>query len=163
MKFRKILLSFLAIILLASCNKETEVYEKKDVKVDSVFDNIEKKEEDKPEEKKEEKAEDKKEEENQDNKEDQTEDNQNPETADTPDNTNDNNQANPPADNYGRKQTTATVNMRSTPNADIDNLVESVPGDAYVTVVEEQNINGINWSKVTYQGQTGYIRSDLLR
>lgn len=160
MNIRKIGLALLSLIVLASCNKEEETYEKRDVEVESVFDEInnEESKEDKPEEEKPENKE-----ETQDNKEDQTDDNQNPETADTPDNTNDNNQSNPPADNYGRKQTTATVNMRSTPNADIDNLVESVPGDAYVTVVEEQNINGINWSKVTYQGQTGYIRSDLLR
>ena len=42
MKMKKILLSLFALLVLASCNKEVETYEKKDVKVDSVFDNIEK-------------------------------------------------------------------------------------------------------------------------
>src|SRR5690625_3499816 len=133
MKLRKILLSFLAIILLASCNKETEVYEKKDVKVDSVFDNIEKKEEDKPEEKKEEKAEDKKEEENKEKPEEEKAD----ENKEEQQNQENQTPVNPQQNQANTKQATVLVNMRETPNTYEENFILSIPQGNRVEFIEE--------------------------
>lgn len=159
MKFRKILLSFLAIILLASCNKETEVYEKKDVKVDSVFDNIEKKEEDKPEEKKEEKAEDKKEEENKEKPEEEKADENKKEQQNQEDQT----PENPQENQENIKQAAVLVNMRETPTTNEENFILSIPEGDRVEFIEEVNQDGISWSKIRYQNTIGFVRSDLLR
>lgn len=159
MKFRKILLSFLAIILLASCNKETEVYEKKDVKVDSVFDNIEKKEEDKPEEKKEEKAEDKKEEENKEKPEEEKAD----ENKEEQQNQENQTPVNPQQNQANTKEATVLVNMRETPNTYEENFILSIPQGNRVEFIEEVYQDGVAWSKIKYQNTVGFVRSDLLR
>jgi len=57
---------------------------------------------------------------------------------------------------YGKVED-ASVNMRATPSSDGDLLAQLGTGD-------EAYIIGLNcgWYKVQYNGQTGYIRSDLL-
>ena len=154
---KKILLPIFALLVLASCNKEVETYEKKDVKVDSVFDNIKKESE---EEKKEEaKEEENKEEEkaNENKEENQPETNTN--------NNNENNNENNNNQNQGgqTRQTTVLVNMRETPTADAENFILSVPQGREVEFIEEVYQGDISWSKVRYQGSEGFIRSDLLR
>lgn len=155
MKFRKILLSFLAIILLASCNKETEVYEKKDVKVESVFDNIESKDkEEKPLDNKNVKAEDKV------NKKDESSNNNAEKVEDI--NQNEDN-ANPQANEMVSKEAAVLVNMRETPTTFEDNYILSIPEGNKVEIIEEVYQDGIAWSKIQYQNNIGYVRSDLLR
>ena len=129
MKLRNIILSLFALALLASCNKEEEVYEKRDVKVESVFDNIEGKEEEKPaEEAKEEKKEEPKKEEAE-KPADNQEANQNPQ-----------NKQNPADNNQANKQTkTANVlaNLREGPTSFEENFILSVPAGSQVEFVEE--------------------------
>lgn len=162
MKIKKVLLPIFALLVLASCNKEIETYEKKDVKVDSVFDNIEKKsEEEKPEESKEE---EKKEEEANENKEENKQEteannNNNNENNNQINNENNNNNQNQAAQT---RQTTGLVNMRETPTANEDNYILSVPQGENVEFLEEVYQGEISWSKVRYQNTTGFIRSDLL-
>ena len=158
MKTKKVLLPIFALLVLASCNKEVETYEKKDVKVDSVFDNIEKKsEEEKPEESKEE---EKKEEEANENK----EENKPEAEANNNNNNENNNQNNNNNQNQAAqtRQTTGLVNMRETPTANEDNYILSVPQGENVEFLEEVYQGEISWSKVRYQNTTGFIRSDLL-
>lgn len=158
MKIKKVLLPIFALLVLASCNKEVETYEKKDVKVDSVFDNIEKKsEEEKPEESKEE---EKKEEEANENK----EENKQEAEANNNNNNENNNENNNNNQNQAAqtRQTTGLVNMRETPTANEDNYILSVPQGENVEFLEEVYQGEISWSKVRYQNTTGFIRSDLL-
>lgn len=160
MKIKKVLLPIFALLVLASCNKEVETYEKKDVKVDSVFDNIEKKsEEEKPEEtKEEEKKEEEKDQENKEENKPQPEANNNNNTENN--NENNNNNQNQAAQT---RQTTGLVNMRETPTADAENYILSIPQGENVEFIEEVYQGEISWSKVRYQNTTGFIRSDLLR
>ena len=159
MKIKKVLLPIFALLVLASCNKEVETYEKKDVKVDSVFDNIEKKsEEEKPEEtKEEEKKEEEKDQENKEENKPQPEANNNNNTENN--NENNNNNQNQAAQT---RQTTGLVNMRETPTADAENYILSIPQGENVEFIEEVYQGEISWSKVRYQNTTGFIRSDLL-
>ena len=163
MKIKKVLLPIFALLVLTSCNKEVETYEKKDVKVDSVFDNIEKiSEEDKPEEAKEEekKEEEKPQENNQENQPQAEENNNNNnENNNQNNNENNNNQNQQPQ----TRQTTGLVNMRETPTADAENYILSIPQGENVEFLEEVYQGEISWSKVRYQNTTGFIRSDLLR
>lgn len=161
MKLRNIILTLFALALLASCNKEEEVYEKRDVKVESVFDNIEGKEEEKPaEEAKEEKKEEPKKEEAE-KPADNQEANQNPQNNQNPAN-----KQNPADNNQANKQTkTANVlaNLREGPTAFEENFILSVPAGSQVEFVEEIYQDGVAWSKVRFNGREGFIRSDLLR
>lgn len=160
MKLRNIILSLFALALLASCSKEEEVYEKRDVKVESVFDNIEGKEEKPAEEAKEEKKEEPKKE-DADKPTDNQEANQNPNANQNPANN-----QNPVANNQANKQTkTANVlaNLREGPTAYEENYILSVPAGSQVEFVEEIYQDGVAWSKVRFNGREGYIRSDLLR
>ena len=158
MKIKKVLLPIFTLLVLASCNKEVETYEKKDVKVDSVFDNIEKKsEEEKPEEAKEE---DKKEEVNENKEENQPEAEANNNNNNENNNENNNNNQNQAAQT---RQTVGLVNMRETPTAEEENYILSIPQGENVEFIEEVYQGEISWSKVRYQNTTGFIRSDLLR
>lgn len=157
MKIKKVLLPLFAILVLASCNKEEEVYEKKDVKVDSVFDKIEEGSSDEKKEEEDKKdQEEKKEEKPQENKE------ENQPEADA--NKNNNNENNNDQDQAVQtRQTTGLVNMRETPTANAENFILSVPQGRQVEFIEEVYQGDISWSKVRYQGSEGFIRSDLLR
>lgn len=159
MKIKKVLLPVFALLVLTSCNKEVETYEKKDVKVDSVFDNIEKKsEEEKPEEAKEEEKKDEEANENKEENHPQPEANNNNNNENN--NENNNNNQNQAAQT---RQTTGLVNMRETPTADEENYILSIPQGENVEFIEEVYQGEISWSKVRYQNTTGFIRSDLLR
>lgn len=149
MKLRNIILTLFALTLLASCSKEEEVYEKRDVKVESVFDNIEAKKEEKPaEQAKEEKKEEPKKEE-----------------AEKPAEKPEQNQAQ--ADKKQANQQTRTTNvlanLREGPTSFEENFILSVPAESKVDFIEEIYQDGVAWSKVRFNGREGYIRSDLLR
>lgn len=149
MKLRNIILTLFALTLLASCSKEEEVYEKRDVKVESVFDNIEAKKEEKPaEQAKEEKKEEPKKEE-----------------AEKPAEKPEQNQAQA-NNNQANKQTKTTnvlANLREGPTSFEENFILSVPAESKVDFIEEIYQDGVSWSKVRFNGREGYIRSDLLR
>lgn len=149
MKLRNIILTLFALTLLASCSKEEEVYEKRDVKVESVFDNIEAKKEEKPvEQAKEEKKEEPK-------KEEAEKPAEKPEQNQAQAN---NNQA-----NQQKKTTNVLANLREGPTSFEENFILSVPAESKVDFIEEIYQDGVAWSKVRFNGREGYIRSDLLR
>ena len=150
MKLRNIILTLCALALLASCSKEEEVYEKRDVKVESVFDNIEGKEEEKPaEEVKEEKKKEEPKKEEAEKPAEKPEQNQ----AQT-----NNNQP-----NQQTRTTNVLANLREGPTSFEENFILSVPAESKVDFIEEIYQDGVAWSKVRFNGREGYIRSDLLR
>ena len=149
MKLKYIISSALIILSLASCNKKEEDYQAKNVKVDSVFDKVENTQNDAPK------------------------DGNNP----NPDQNSGKNQANPngenqnnpnedkkaeEANNKKKYKTRDTTNMRSNPNTEEDNILVAVPGGREFEALEETNAEDGVWIKLNFEGNTGFIRKDLL-
>lgn len=149
MKLKYILSSALIILSLASCNKKEEDYQAKNVKVDSVFDKVENTQNDAPK------------------------DGNNP----NPDQNSGKNQANPngenqnnpnedkkaeEANNKKKYKTRDTTNMRSNPNTEEDNILVAVPGGREFEALEETDAQDGVWIKLNFEGNTGFIRKDLL-
>ena len=130
MNIKKIIFSVFILIFLTACGKEEEVYEKRDVKVDSVFDKIEEKSSEETEKTQDEN----KENENKEESEETQEENKN-------------------------AQVTSTVNLRQSPNTEEDNVLGSIPGGSEIEIIENQG----EWSKISYQGRQGFVRSDLIQ
>lgn len=149
MKLKYIISSALIILSLASCNKKEEDYQAKNVKVESVFDKVENTPKDAPK------------------------DNNNP----NPDENAGENQANPngenqnnpnedkkaeEANNKKKYKTRDITNMRSNPNTEEDNVLVAVPGGREFEALEETNAEDGVWIKLNFEGNTGFIRKDLL-
>lgn len=130
MNIKKIIFSVFILFFLTACGKEEEVYEKRDVKVDSVFDKIEESSSEETEKNQDEN----KENENKEESEDTQEENKN-------------------------AQVTSTVNLRQSPNTEEDNVLGSIPGGSEIEIIENQG----EWSKISYQGTEGFVRSDLIQ
>lgn len=149
MKLKYIISSAIIILSLASCNKKEEDYQAKNVKVESVFDKVENTQNDAPK------------------------DGNNP----NPDQNSGKNQANPngenqnnpnedkkaeEANNKKKYKTRDTTNMRSNPNTEEDNILVAVPGGREFEALEETNAEDGVWIKLNFEGNTGFIRKDLL-
>lgn len=132
MNIKKIIFSIFILFSLTACGKEEEVYEKRDVKVDSVFDKIEESSNKNTESQDEDKKDN--EESTEENIEEKTEEENN------------------------KAQVTNTVNLRQSPNTDEDNVLGSIPGGSEVEIIESQG----EWSRISFQGMEGFVRSDLL-
>lgn len=130
MNIKKIIFSVFILLFLTACGKEEEVYEKRDVKVDSVFDKIEEKSSEETEKAQDENKENEKKEESEETQ----EENKN-------------------------AQVTSTVNLRQSPNTEEDNVLGSIPGGSEIEIIENQG----EWSKISYQGRQGFVRSDLIQ
>lgn len=135
MKLKYIIYSTIILFSLSSCNKKEDSYQAKNVQVESVFDK-------KKDQAKEEKpAEEKK-------------------AAEKP---KENKEA--PAKEENKKKrfrTRDTTNMRSEPNTFDDNILVAVPGGVEFEEIEEAKGEDADWIKLTYEGNTGFIRKDLL-
>ena len=60
-------------------------------------------------------------------------------------------------------RTKSTINLRRGPSTNEDNIISSIPGNSQVKLLsEEEDENGEMWSRIFYEGQEGYVRSDLL-
>lgn len=60
-------------------------------------------------------------------------------------------------------RTKSTINLRRGPSTNEDNIIASIPGNSQVKFLsEEEDENGEMWSRIFYEGQEGYVRSDLL-
>ena len=149
MKLKYIISSALIILSLASCNKKEEDYQAKNVKVESVFDKVENGAKDEPKE------------------------NANPKTeekaGENKDNPKGENQNNPEGDkkaeeanNKKKYKTRDITNMRSNPNTEEDNILVAVPGGREFEAIEETNAEDGVWIKLNFEGNTGFIRKDLL-
>lgn len=149
MKLKYIISSALIILSLASCNKKEEDYQAKNVKVDSVFDKVENTPKDAP----------------------KDDNNTNPDqnAGENQANPNGENQNNPTEDNNAEEannkkkyKTRDTTNMRSNPNTEEDNILVAVPGGREFEALEETDAQDGVWIKLNFEGNTGFIRKDLL-
>lgn len=149
MKLKYIISSALIILSLASCNKKEEDYQAKNVKVESVFDKVE------------------------NGAKDESKENANPKpeekAGENKDNPKGENQNNPEGDkkaeeanNKKKYKTRDITNMRSNPNTEEDNILVSVPGGREFEALEETNAEDGVWIKLNFEGNTGFIRKDLL-
>lgn len=60
-------------------------------------------------------------------------------------------------------RTKSTINLRRSPSTNEDNIIASIPGNSKVKFLsEEEDENGEMWSRIFYEGQEGYVKSDLL-
>lgn len=60
-------------------------------------------------------------------------------------------------------RTKSTINLRRGPSTNEDNIIASIPGNSQVKLLsEEEDENGEMWSRIFYEGQEGYVKSDLL-
>lgn len=135
MNLKKVILSLFLIIILASCSKKEESYEKRDVKIDSVFDNVNLSKEDKKD---------------NEAKEDVKEDSN--KVAENQDK----------ADESTVARTNAEVNLRESPTTKEDNFITSLPNNAEVNILEEVQANGEAWLKISYKGREGFVKSDFV-
>ena len=149
MKLKYIISSAFIILSLASCNKKEEDYQAKNVKVESVFDKVENGAKDEPKENANPKPEEK--------------------AGENKDNPKGENQNNPEGDkkaeeanNKKKYRTRDTTNMRSNPNTEEDNILVAVPGGREFEAIEETNAEDGVWIKLNFEGNTGFIRKDLL-
>lgn len=56
----------------------------------------------------------------------------------------------------------STINLRRGPSTNEDNIIASIPGNSQVKLLSEEDKNGEMWSRIFYEGQEGYVKSDLL-
>lgn len=147
MKLKYIISSALIILSLTSCNKKEEDYKAKNVKVESVFDKVENAPEDGP-----------KENANPDQKAEENQANPNGENQQNPEEDKKAEEAN----NKKKYKTRDTTNMRSNPNTEEDNVIVAVPGGREFEALEETNAEDGVWIKLNFEGNTGFIRKDLL-
>ena len=56
-----------------------------------------------------------------------------------------------------------SINLRKSPTTNEDNYITEIPKDSEVNVYEQvSDENGDMWSKIDFNGNEGYVRSDLL-
>lgn len=139
MSSKKIVFTLFILICLSSCNKDKEKYEKKEINVQSVFDDYE--------------------EDNNRNK--QLEDKIFKDNiSDNSTNLKDTQEVNDNEENQSgsRAIVTDTVNLRESPSVSEDNVLSTLEKDTEVIILEETD----GRSRVDINGQAGYIKSDLL-
>lgn len=160
MKVKNIIYSTMILLILASCNKEEDHYESKNVKVDSVFD---KKNETLDDKENQDNNDSNQQEDNQENKEDNNQNqeenvNGDEEKENSPDSNNNE------SENQDKKKYKATnsLNLRTAPNTNADNIILAIELGTEFEAIEELEANGRSWVKLEYQGKTGYVVKDLL-
>lgn len=149
MKLKYIISSALIILSLASCNKKEEDYQAKNVKVESVFDKVENTQNDAPKDN------------NKPNPEENAGENQVNPNGEDQGNPNEDKKAEE-ANNKKKYKTRDITNMRSNPNTEEDNVLVAVPGGREFEALEETNAEDGVWIKLNFEGNTGFIRKDLL-
>ncbi|WP_049690254.1 SH3 domain-containing protein [Anaerococcus jeddahensis] len=132
MKIKYIVCSFALILALSSCEKKQEKYEKRDVKIDTVFDNSNSNVEN-------------------------VDQNNNLEVNPSEENTDLNNKD---GETY-RVTTSVNLRETPTVDEDnyIDAIPANTK---VVFIEEVENNLGESWSKITYKGKTGFVASNFL-
>lgn len=55
------------------------------------------------------------------------------------------------------------VEFRKNPFEDEDNLIEKIPENTKVEVIKNVSVDGKKWSKISYNGNTGYVKRGFLK
>ena len=163
MKVKNIIYSTMILLILASCNKEEDHYESKNVKVDSVFDKKDEALDDKENQESNDSNEQNQQEDNQENKEDNNQNQEENKNGDE-EKENDPDSNNNESENQDKKKYKATnsLNLRREANTNADNIILAIDLGTEFEALEELEANGQSWVKLEYKGETGYVVKDLL-
>lgn len=55
------------------------------------------------------------------------------------------------------------IEFRKNPFEDEDNIIEKIPEDTKVEVIKNINVDGKKWSKISYNGNIGYVKRNYLK
>lgn len=55
------------------------------------------------------------------------------------------------------------VEFRKSPFEDEDNLIEKIPENTKVELIKNVNVDGKKWSKISYNGNKGYVKRSFLK
>lgn len=139
MKIKYIFCSLALLIALSSCEKKQEKYEKRDVQIDTVFDSS--------------------------SNENFSIENTNSTEEEENNQENTSNIKENAQSNTNKRVLKAidSINLRKSPTTNEDNYITEIPRDAQVNVYDEvSDENGDLWYKIQFDGNEGYVRSDLL-
>lgn len=147
MKNKSLILLLFFVINITACNRKDEVYESKDVEVESVFDKIETSETD----------------------ENKTETEKYSETSIKRDETeelseDDVSEAIPETEETvtTSKMTLVNLNLRSSPEIKEDNILMVIPSYSTVKIIKEDVGTNKKWVKIETNGYEGYVDSGSL-
>lgn len=55
------------------------------------------------------------------------------------------------------------VEFRKNPFEDEDNIIEKIPENTKVDLIKNVSVDGKKWSKISYNGNTGYVKRSYLK
>ena len=55
------------------------------------------------------------------------------------------------------------VEFRKNPFEDEDNIIEKIPENTKVELIKNVSVDGKKWSKISYNGNTGYVKRSFLK
>lgn len=55
------------------------------------------------------------------------------------------------------------IDLRKDPFEDEDNVIEKIPENSKVKFIKNVNVDGTKWSKISFDGNIGYVRRNVLK
>lgn len=144
MKFKKIICFLMILISLSSCGAKKEKYQSKNVDVDTIFDS--------------------------DFSYDNTEEEQLEylskmlkQGIDEIPNIDEKEKKDSNLEVSKEFTTKKEIEFRKDPFEDEDNIIEKIPENTEVELIKSVNVDGIKWSKISFDGKVGYVRRNVLK
>lgn len=144
MKFKKIICFLVILISLSSCKAKKEKYQSKNVEVDTIFDS--------------------------DFSYDDTEEEQIENLSkmlkqgiDEIPNLDEKEKKDSNLEVSKEFTTKKEIEFRKNPFEDEDNIIEKIPENTKVEVIKNVSVDGKKWSKISYNGNTGYVKRGFLK
>lgn len=144
MKFKKIICFLVILISLSSCKAKKEKYQSKNVEVDTIFDS--------------------------DFSYDDTEEEQIENLSkmlkqgiDEIPNIDEKEKKDSNLEVSKEFTTKKEIDFRKDPFEDEDNIIEKIPENTKVELIKSVNVDGIKWSKISFEGNIGYVRRNVLK
>ena len=144
MKFKKIICFLVILISLSSCGAKKEKYQSKNVEVDTIFDS--------------------------DFSYDNTEEEQLENLSkmlkqgiDEIPNVDEKEKKDSNLEVSKEFATKKDLEFRKNPFEDEDNIIGKIPEGTKVGVIKNINVDGKKWSKISYNGNTGYVKRNFLK
>lgn len=144
MKFKKIICFLVILISLSSCKAKKEKYQSKNVEVDTIFDS--------------------------DFSYDDTEEEQIENLSkmlkqgiDEIPNLDEKEKKDSNLEVSKEFTTKKEIEFRKNPFEDEDNIIEKIPENTKVEVIKNVSVDGKKWSKISYNGNIGYVKRGFLK
>ncbi|MDU2830328.1 MAG: SH3 domain-containing protein [Anaerococcus sp.] len=144
MKFKKIICFLVILISLSSCKAKKEKYQSKNVEVDTIFDS--------------------------DFSYDDTEEEQIENLSkmlkqgiDEIPNLDEKEKKDSNLEVSKEFTTKKEIEFRKNPFEDEDNIIEKIPENTKVEFIKNVSVDGKKWSKISYNGNTGYVKRSFLK